>query len=365
MDIKKLVNPHLLNIKPYIPGKPIEEVQRELGLKDVIKMASNENLFGTSPRVIEAIRKAAADVNYYPDGGCYYLRTAIAEKFGVKFENVVAGSGVDELLRLVCVSALGPNDEVVFADPSFVMYKISSMVADATIVAVPLKDAYYHDIRAMLERVTGRTKLFFVCNPNNPTGTIVKKDDIKYLMDNIPERVLVVFDEAYYEYVEDPDYPQTMEYFKEGRNVVVFRTFSKAYGLAGLRVGYGFVGEELASVFHAVRNPFNVNSLAQAAALAALEDEENVRRVVELNAKGRRQLYRELDKRGIKYAPTQANFILIDTARDSQRVFEALLKKGIIVRPGTFLGYPTGIRVSISTEEDNNRFIAALEEALS
>jgi histidinol-phosphate aminotransferase len=365
VDIKKLVNPHLLNIKPYVPGKPVEEVQRELGLKDVIKMASNENLFGTSPKVVEAIRKAAADVNYYPDGGCFYLREALSKKFGVKPESIVAGSGIDELIRILCMSALGATDEILLADPSFVMYKISAAVADASIVAVPLKNSYYHDIHAMLGRVTERTKLFFVCNPNNPTGTIVKKDDIKYLMDNIPEHVIVVFDEAYCEYVEDPDYPRSMEYFKDGRNVVVFRTFSKAYGLAGLRVGYGFMNEELANVFHAVRNPFNVNSLAQAAALAALEDQDNVRRVVEGNSNGKRQLYRELDKRGIKYAPTEANFILIDTRRDSQEVFEGLLKKGVIVRPGAFLGYPTCIRVSISTESDNGRFIAALEEVLS
>jgi histidinol-phosphate aminotransferase len=364
MDIKKLALPHLFAIKPYVPGKPIEEVKRELGIDDVVKLASNENLFGASPKVIEAIKNAADSVNFYPDGDCYYLRQAIAEKFGVKRENVVAGSGVDELLRLLCVSVLGPGDEVIFADPSFVMYKISAMVTGASLVAVPLKDDYMHDIPAMLDRVTDRTKLLFVCNPNNPTGTIVKKTDIALLMKNIPEHVLVVFDEAYYEFVEDADYPQTMEYFKQKRDVVVFRTFSKIHGLAGLRVGYGFMHEDLAGVLHRVRNPFNVNSIAQAAALVALDDDENARRVSGLNARGRKWLCKEFERMGLKYAPSEANFILVDTGLNSQKVFEELLKKGVIVRPGAFLGFPTCLRVTIGTDSDNARFIEALEAVL-
>ncbi|MFA6450830.1 MAG: histidinol-phosphate transaminase [bacterium] len=364
MDYKKLALPHLFDIKPYVPGKPIEEVKRELGIDDVVKLASNENLFGASPKVIEAVKKAAADINFYPDGDCYYLREAIAKKFGVARNCVVAGSGVDELLRLLCVSVLGPGDEVVFADPSFVMYKISAMVTGSSLVAVPLKDDYMHDIPAMLDRVTDRTKLLFVCNPNNPTGTIIKKADIDFLMKNIPEHVLVVFDEAYYEFVEDADYPQTMEYFKQGRDVVVFRTFSKIHGLAGLRVGYGFMNEELAGVLHRVRNPFNVNSLAQAAALVALDDDENARRVAGLNSAGRKQLYKEFDRMGLKYAPSEANFVLVDTGLNSQKVFEELLKKGVIVRPGAFLGFPTCLRVTIGTAADNARFINALETVL-
>jgi len=364
MDIKKFALPHLLKINPYVPGKPIEEVQRELGIDDVVKLASNENLFGASPKVIEAIKKAAESVNFYPDGDCYYLRNEIAEKFGVKPINVTIGSGVDELLRFLCVSILGPGDEVVFGDPSFVMYKISSMVAGATLAPVPLKDTYMHDIPAMLARITDRTKLLFVCNPNNPTGTIVKKNDIELLMKEVPEHVLVAFDEAYYEFVGDKDYPQTMEYFKQGRDVVVFRTFSKIHGLAGLRVGYGFVPEELAGVFNRVRNPFNVNSLAQAAARSALTDDENARRVAELNLSGKKYLYKELDGMGLKYAPSEANFILVDTGLNSQKVFDALLKKGVIVRPGAFLGFPTCIRVTIGTGSDNERFINALREVM-
>ncbi|HOX27786.1 MAG TPA: histidinol-phosphate transaminase [bacterium] len=365
MDIKKRVLPHLLNISPYVPGKPIQEVQRELGLTDVIKLASNENVFGTSQKVIEAICKAAPEINYYPDGGCFYLREAIAKRFGVKSEQVVVGNGVDELIRLICVSMLGPNDEVVFADPSFVMYKISSMVANATLISVPLKDKYYHDIPAMLDKITERTKLLFVCNPNNPTGTIVNKADVELLMKKVPDHVMVVFDEAYYEYVANPDYPQTMEYFKSGRQIAVFRTFSKVYGLAGLRVGYGFVPEDLADVIHRVRNPFNVNELAQVAALAALDDPEHMKKVIALNAAGRKQLSGEFDRLGLKYAPSDSNFILVDVERDSQAVFEALLKKGVIVRPGKFLGFPTCLRVSIAGEKDNARFIEALTEVLA
>ncbi len=364
MDIKKLALPHLFAINPYVPGKPIEEVKRELGIDDVVKLASNENLFGASPRVIEAIKTAAESVNFYPDGDCYYLREAIAKKFGVKQGNVVAGSGVDELIRLLCVSVLGPGDEALFADPSFVMYRISSMVAGASLVSVPLKDDYMHDIPAMLSRVTDKTKIFFVCNPNNPTGTIVKKDDVALLMKEIPDHVLVVFDEAYYEFVEDKEYPQTMEYFREGREIVVFRTFSKIHGLAGLRVGYGFMSEGLSGVINRVRNPFNVNSLAQAAALAALDEDKNAGRVAELTWRGKKQLYKEFDRMGLKYAVSEANFVLVDVGRDSQQVFGDLLNKGVIVRPGKFLGFPTCLRVTIGGESDNERFIAALEEVL-
>lgn len=364
MDIKKFALPHLLDISPYVPGKPIEEVQRELGIDDVVKLASNENLFGTSPKVIEAVKKAADTINFYPDGSCFYLREALAKKFGVAPETVAIGSGVDELIRLLCVSVLGPGDEVVFAHPSFVMYKISSMVAGASLIAVPLKETYNHDIPAMLERVTDRTKILFTCNPNNPTGTIIKKADIEYLMKNVPDHVLVVFDEAYYEFVTDSDYPQTLEYFKEGRNVVIFRTFSKVYGLAGLRVGYGFFPAELNDILHRVRNPFNVNLLAQVAALAALEDEETARKVIELTCQGRDYLYKELDKMGLAYATSEANFILVDTGLSSQKVFEELMKKGVIVRPGAFLGFPTCIRVTIGTQRDNERFIEALKAVL-
>jgi len=364
MDIKKLVNTHLFDIKPYIPGKPVSEVQRELGLDEVEKLASNENIFGPSPKVVEAIKKAAGEVNFYPDGGCYYLRNKLAEKFGGEFENVVIGNGTDELIRILCVSTLGPDDEVVFAEPSFVMYKISAMVADATLVTTGLRDDMSHDIPAMLDRITDHTKLVFVCNPNNPTGTITKKADVEKLLDGVPSHVLVVFDEAYYEYVDDPDYPQTMEYFKAGKNVVVFRTFSKAYGLAGLRIGYGFVSAELGDVFHRVRNPFNVNQVAQDAAIAALDDEDHVKAALEFNRKGREQFYSECGRLGIKYVPTQANFILVDVGRDSVEVFNELLKKGVIVRPGSHLGFPTHLRISIGTEEANNKLFRALEELL-
>ncbi len=364
MDIKKLVHKHIFDIKPYIPGKPVEEVQRELGLSDVLKLASNENLFGPSPKVVEAIRAAASDVNYYPDGGAYYLREKLAARFGVKFENVVVGNGTDELIRILCTATLGPEDEVVFADPSFVMYKISAMVSDATLVSVALRDDLTHDIPAMLDRVTDRTKLLFVCNPNNPTGTFNKKDDIRKLIDEVPDHVLVVFDEAYYEYADDPDYPQTLDYFKAGKDVVVLRTFSKIYGLAGLRIGYGFVSEEMGDVVHRVRNPFNVNQLAQTAAMAALDDQEHVRSAIEFCKKGRSQLYAEFDKMGLSYAPTQANFILVDVGRDSVEVFGELLKKGVIVRPGTHLGFPTRLRITMGSESDNEKLVRALKEVL-
>lgn len=364
MDIKKLVHNHLFDIKPYIPGKPVEEVQRELGLDEVLKLASNENILGPSPKAVEAIRNIAPEVNFYPDGGAFYLRQKIAGKFGVKFENVVVGNGTDELIRILCTATLGPEDEVVYADPSFVMYKISAMVSNATLAPVALRDDLTHDIPAMLDKITARTKLLFVCNPNNPTGTFNKKDDIQKLIDEVPEHVLVVFDEAYYEYADDPDYPQTMDYFNAGKDVVVLRTFSKIYGLAGLRVGYGFVSEEMGEVFHRVRNPFNVNQVAQAAAMAALDDDGHVASAVDFNRKGREQLYAEFDKLGLPCAKTQTNFILVDVGGDSVKVFEELLKKGVIVRPGAHLGFPTHLRITIGSESDNEQLVRAMKEVL-
>lgn len=365
MDVNKSVSKHILDVKPYIPGKPVSEVQRELGLKEVYKLASNENLFGPSPKAIDAIKKAATEVNYYPDGGCWYLRDAIAKKFGVQFENVVVGNGTDELIRILCSSLLSHGDEIIFADPSFVMYKISAMICDATIVTVGLREDLTHDLGKMLDSVTDRTKLLFVCNPNNPTGTIARKKEVEDLLNNIPSHVTVAFDEAYYEYVGDADYPQTLDFFKSGRNVVVLRTFSKAYGLAGLRVGYGFVSKELGEVFHRIRNPFNVNQLAQEAALAALADQDHLMKAIQFNSAGLAQLRKGFDDLGLSYGESHSNFILVNVEKDSLEVFNALLKKGIIVRPGAHLGFPTHLRVSVADEKANGLFLSALKEVLA
>ena len=364
MDWSKVANQHLMGIMPYVPGKPVEEVQRELGLSQVHKLASNENILGPSPKAVEAILKAASAVNFYPDGSCYYLVDTLARKHGVKPSQIIIGNGTDEVIRLLCNALLGPDGNVVYAHPSFVMYKISSMVMNAARIEVPLKDTYTHDLPALAAAVTPQTRMVFVCNPNNPTGTIVKKREVDQFLDALPEGVLAVFDEAYFEYVEDADYPDSLDYFKTGRPVVTLRTFSKVYGLAGLRVGYGIMDESLAGVLHRVRNPFNVNALAQAAAVAAAGDAEHLAAAKAFNSQGKNYLHAEFDRMGLSYAKSEANFVLVDIGRDSQEVFEILLQKGVIVRPGKFLGFPTHLRVSIGDSAGNQAFIKALQEIL-
>jgi histidinol-phosphate aminotransferase len=364
MDWSKFANQHLMEIMPYVPGKPVEEVQRELGLSEVHKLASNENILGPSPKAVEAIKKAASEVNFYPDGSCYYLVDALARKHGVKPEQIVIGNGTDEVIRLLCNALLGPDGNVVYAWPSFVMYKISSMVMNAQRIEVPLRDTYTHDLAALAAAVTDKTRMVMVCNPNNPTGTIVKKAEVDAFLDKLPAGVLAVFDEAYFEYVEDADSPDSLDYFKAGRPVVCLRTFSKAYGLAGLRVGYGIMDASLAGVLHRVRNPFNVNAIAQAAATAAAGDTEHLAAAQKFNSDGKNYLHGEFDRMGLPYAASQANFVLVDIKRDAQEVFEALLKKGVIVRPGKFLGFPTHLRVSIGDDAGNKAFIKELEVLL-
>jgi histidinol-phosphate aminotransferase len=354
MDIKKFALPHLLDIKPYVPGKPIEEVQRELGIADVVKLASNENLFGASPKVIEAIKQAAESINFYPDGDCYYLRNEIAEKFGVKPINVAVGSGVDELLRFLCVSVLGPGDEVVFADPSFVMYKISSMVAGATLAAVPLKDSYMHDIPAMLARVTDRTKLLFVCNPNNPTGTVVHTGELAAFLDRVPADTLVVLDEAYAEYVRDPRVPDGMALYRDHPNVAVLRTFSKAYGLAGLRVGFLVAHQPVAAAVRKTMLPFTVNALAQAAAIASLAAEAELLERVDAVVKERSRVRDELLAQGWPVPPTEANFVWLRLGRGTQDFAAACARAGVAVRP---FGVE-GARISVGDHDANDAFLA-------
>ena len=362
--IASLLRACVSRLTPYFPGKPIEEVKRELGLEDVIKMASNENVLGPSPRAIEAIRNMAPQVFYYPEGSAPELRMALAEKWGVTPDQIIVGNGSDELLMYIALALLNPGDRVIHAEPTFSEYRYVATVCDAEVVAVPTRELR-HDLVAMKQAVTDRTKLIFIANPNNPTGTIVTKQEMEAFWEGLPEHVVVVLDEAYYEYAESPAYPDGLEYVRQGRNVIVLRTFSKVYALAGLRIGYGISSEETIGYLNKLRQPFNVNSVAQAAALASLQDPEQVRRAQELNAAGKRYLYQEFERLGLRYAPTQANFIFVDCGRDSRQVFEALLKKGVIVRTGDIFGYPTFIRVTIGTPEMNERFIRELEAALA
>ena len=351
-------------LMPYKPGKPIEEVKRELGLEDVIKLASNENPIEASPQVVKAIAEAASNVNRYPDGGCFYLRRALSRKLSVGEENIVFGNGSDEIIVLALNAFVEPGDEVVVADPTFLIYHIASLAKGATVRAVPLKD-YRYDADAMLKAVTKRTKVVFIANPDNPTGSYLTKKEFETFLENISEDVLVFIDEAYYEFAQGGDYPETLSLIeREDRNVVIARTFSKAYGLAGLRVGYGVARKDIAQVLNKVREPFNVNSLAQVAALAALEDKEYFDRSVALVRDEKKRFYETFDALTLEYMPSKTNFVLVNTARDSVKVFNYLLERGIIIREMSTWGLAGFVRVNIGLKQENDKFFEVFAEAI-
>ncbi|MFQ5894718.1 MAG: histidinol-phosphate transaminase [Nitrospinota bacterium] len=343
----------------YDPGKPVEELERELGIEGAVKLASNENPLGPSPRAMEAVRRAMSGVHRYPDGSGYYLKGALARHHGLSRGHFVLGNGTNEVLELLAHAFLDPGDEVVLAECAFVVFSIVAQLSRARRVIVPLR-GLTHDLGAMAERVTERTKLVFVANPNNPTGTAVGREEVERFLARVPERALVVFDEAYWHYVSRPDFPDTLAYLRERRNIVVTRTFSKAYGLAGLRVGYGVMDPEVAGYLNRVREPFNVNALALVAAEAALEDVEHVERSVRLNREGKEYLYRALDSLEVPFVPTEGNFLLVEVG-DGRATFEALLRRGVIVRPMGGYGLPRHVRVTIGLPEGNRRFIEALQ----
>jgi len=354
------VHPDIRSLRPYVPGKPIEELQRELGLAHIIKLASNENPLGPSPKAVAALAGGHETLHRYPDGGAYRLRQAIADRWKVTSRHVILGNGSDEILGLLARTFLAPGDEAVMADHTFVIYKMEVTAAHGKPVVVPLVD-WTHDLSAMAQAVTPRTRLLFVCNPNNPTGTMVPAEAVDRLMAQVPPDVIVIFDEAYFEYVRDPQFPDTMAYVKQGRNAIVLRTFSKIYGLAGLRIGYGVTTPEINDLLNRVRPPFNANSLAQRAALAALDDDEHVARSRTVNEAGMEQIVAGLRGLGLSPIPSQANFVYFDVKRDGRQVFGALLREGVIVRhiEGTML------RVTIGRSDENDVFLHALKNVLS
>jgi histidinol-phosphate aminotransferase len=358
------VDEHITALIPYTPGKPIEEVKREFGLTDIIKLASNENALGPSPKGIAAMCEAAGRVHYYPEGSCHELRQAVAKRLGVPPESLVFGNGSDDIIHNIGLAYLMPGDEIVQADVTFSQYETAARLNRAVSVKAPLRK-WTHDLSAMADLITKRTRVVFIANPNNPTGTAVTKADVTAFMARVPDHVLVVFDEAYYEYVESPDYPQTIPYVLEGRNVMVLRTFSKAYGLAGLRVGYGVTRPEIATNIDRVREPFNVSVVAQAAAQAALDDAEHLARSTAANAAGKRQFAVAFDRLGLRHAPSEANFVWVDLGRPCVPVFQALLRRGVIVRTGDIFGEPNCIRVTTGTVSENARFITELEGILA
>jgi histidinol-phosphate aminotransferase len=361
---ESLANEHILGIAPYEPGKPIEELERELGLTDVIKLASNENPLPPSERVTKAMGEALAHLNRYPDGSGYYLRQALARRHGVSADHVILGNGSNDLIELLVRGFLRPGEEAVIPHPSFVVYPMIVQAVGGIRVVVTLKDQRL-DLEAMARAVTPLTKLVFIANPNNPTATIVTADEVEQFMARVPDRVIVIFDEAYVEFAQGPDFPDSLAYMRQGRKVVVLRTFSKAASLAGLRVGYGIGDPDCMALLNRIRQPFNVNSVAQAAALAALGDESHVLECLRMIEAGRHYLYDEFAAMGLRYTPSRANFILVDVGRSAADVFHWLLKEGVIVRPMTSFGMESCLRVTIGTPEENRRFVKALKKVLA
>jgi histidinol-phosphate aminotransferase len=353
------VHSDIESLSPYVPGKPIEELQRELGLSKIVKLASNENPLGPSPKALAVLGEASATLHRYPDGGAFKLRTALADRWKVALEQVILGNGSDEILGMLARAFLSPGDEAVMADNTFVIYHMEVTAAHGKAVAVPLKDGR-HDLEAMARAITPRTKLLFVCNPNNPTGTMVGAAEVDALMAAVPDHVIAVFDEAYVEYARDPQFPDSLGYVKRKRHAIVLRTFSKIYGLAGLRIGYGITTPEIANYLNRVRPPFNANSLAQRAALAALGDEEHVAKSRALNQSEMAVVRDGLAAFGFQPLPSEANFLYFDAKRDGRAIFEALLREGVIVRhiQGSW------IRVTIGLPEENRQFLQALKTVL-
>ncbi|PQV63490.1 histidinol-phosphate aminotransferase [Abditibacterium utsteinense] len=364
----QLVRQSVLKLKPYVPGKPIEEVKRELGLPadfSIIKLASNENVLGPSPKAISAMQNAAQDVWLYPDDTCFELKNALAAHWDLTSDHFIIGNGSDEILHFMALAFLDKErgDEVIFGSPSFVQYKACAMIADCAFHAVPLDGKMRHDLGAMKAKINDKTRLIFVCNPNNPTGTTISKAQFEDFLQDLPSHVVVVLDEAYAEYVEG-DSPRARDYIYH-HNVIALRTFSKAYAIAGTRVGYGLARPELIAFLQQVRGPFNVNTLAQVAAIAALGDQDHIAHSVEVNAAGRAQLQSAFEEMKLQYVPSQANFVLVNIGIDAAGSFNELLKRGVIVRTGTPFGLDTWLRVTIGTRAMNERFIAALREVIN
>jgi histidinol-phosphate aminotransferase len=362
MNVKSLVPSWLHGLEPYPPGKPIDELEREYGVAGSIKLASNENPLGPSPRALAAVRGALGEVHRYPDGSCFHLKRALAKQLGLSPEALLIGNGSNEIIELAVRTFLRAGEEAVMADQAFVIYRMLVQAQGGRSVCVPLRN-FTHDLEAMAEAVTPATRMVFLANPNNPTGTIFFRDQWEEFLAALPADVLVVMDEAYAEFVEDPRYPDSLADLRGERPILVLRTFSKIYGLAGLRVGYGMGHPELIDVMNRLRAPFNVNILAQAAALAALEDVEHVERTRRVNRQGMALLKDAFERLGLEYVPSWANFVLVRVG-NAARVYDALLRRGVIVRPVPVYGFPEHVRVTVGMPEENESLIGALTEVL-
>ena len=362
--MRKLARRSVLGVQPYVPGKPIEEVQRELGLKEVIKLASNESPFPPSPKVIEALQKHLKNLNRYPDGACYYLRQALSRRLKVPAGQLIFGNGSDEILVMSVRAFVNEGEEVVLARPSFLIYKIASQVAGAKIREVPLKNFRY-DLSGMSQAVTKKTKIIFIGNPDNPASTYVTQRDLEAFLKGVSPEVLILLDEAYFEFVREKDYPDSLGLLKIYKNLVITRTFSKMYALAGLRIGYGIARPEVIDVLERVREPFNVNSLAQAAAVACLRDSAYYQRMAGLMRGQKKYLYENLERLGLPFVESATNFILVNVKTNSSLLGRALLAKGVIIRDMNFWGLKNFIRVTVGTPAENRKFIRALQEIVA
>jgi len=362
LDVLSLAAPGVRTLQPYVPGKPLEELERQYGVQNAIKLASNENPLGPSPLALAAARAALPDIARYPDGGGFALKRALSARLGVDTGQITLGNGSSDVIEFAARIFLAPGDEAVFSQHAFAMYRIITQAIGGRCVEVPARD-WGHDLDAMARAVTAHTRLVFITNPNNPTGTWFGRAALRAFLERVPTRVLVVLDEAYFEYADDPDYPDGIALLNEFPNLIVARTFSKVYGLAGLRVGYSLSSAALADLLNRVRPPFNVNSLALAAAEAALADDEHLRKTVQLNRDGMHQLADGFRGLGLAHIPSAGNFVCVEVG-DAARVYEQLLRRGVIVRPVANYGMPRHLRVTVGLPEENRRFLEALQAAL-
>lgn len=358
------VRSEILNLNVYKAGKPIDEVKRELGLNEVIKLASNENPLGCSEKVKAVLKNMIDEANMYPDASNYELKYNIAKKNNVHFDQIFCSTGSDSLIKVICNTFLNSGDESIMGEVTFSRYIDSTKLMGGKVIQIPMKN-HGLDLDAMVNAITEKTKIIWLCNPNNPTGTIFTKSELENILKKIPSHVIVVMDEAYIEYVTDDDYPDSLSLLPSYPNMIILRTFSKAYGLAALRCGYGIASKELGGYFNRVIGPFDVNLFAQKAAVTALEDQDFIKLVHNTNKDCKEYLYKELENLGLEYIKSNTNFIMFDTKKDDINLFNELLKRGVIIRPGSFLGMPGWIRLSIGTKEQNIVFINALKEVLS
>lgn len=362
IDIK--VSEGIENLTPYPPGKPIEELERELGVTDSIKIASNENPLGPSKKAKEVLHGAIDGLNRYPDGSNFYLKEKLAKKLVVKEDMLVFGNGSNEIIELLIRTFCDKGDEVIMGKPSFAVYPIISKASGAVPIEVPLKENFDYDLDGIINAITDKTKLIFIANPNNPTGTSINKNDFESFIKKLPTNIILCMDEAYVEYVKTKDFPDSIPYILQGLPIVSLRTFSKIYGLAGLRIGYMIADEKITNYINRVRQPFNVNSLAQIAALAALDDDAHVEESRRVNEQGMEFLFKELELLGCVCVESEANFFLIKVG-EGTRIYEELLKRGVIVRAMKGFGLDEYIRITVGTKEENERFLKDFKEVLN